>query len=138
MGFQGADAKYVLLTGEQLFKYTNNFTGTPTPSSITLTGTPFNMSSNNAKWYYKKPSDTNYTLISSNNNKMEFVLNHNDSILFANNNKVVTVKFDIDGYYDEMTIAKVSDGSSGSDGEDGYFVLLTNENHTVPCEITAM
>lgn len=133
-GFSGADAKYVLLTGEQLFKYTNNFTGTPTPSSITLTGTPFNMSSNNAKWYYKKPSDTNYTLISSNNNKMEFVLNHNDSILFANNNKVVTVKFDIDGYYDEMTIAKVSDGSSGSDGEDGYFVLLTNENHTVPCE----
>lgn len=133
-GFSGADAKYVLLTGEQLFKYTNNFTGTPTPSSITLTGTPFNMSSNNAKWYYKKPSDTNYTLISSNNNKMEFVLNHNDSILFANNNKVVTVKFDIDGYYDEMTIAKISDGSSGSDGEDGYFVLLTNENHTVPCE----
>lgn len=133
-GFSGADAKYVLLTGEQLFKYTNNFTGTPTPSSITLTGTPFNISSSNAKWYYKKSSDTNYTLISANNGKMEFTLNHNDSTLFANNNKVVTIKFDIDGYYDEMTIAKISDGSSGSDGEDGYFVLLTNENHTVPCE----
>lgn len=133
-GFSGADAKYVLLTGEQIFKYTNNFTGTPTPSSITLTGTPFNISSSNAKWYYKKSSDTNYTLISANNGKMEFTLNHNDSTLFANNNKVVTIKFDIDGYYDEMTIAKISDGSSGSDGEDGYFVLLTNENHTVPCE----
>ena len=130
-GFSGADAKYVLLTGEQIFKYTNNFTGIPTPASITLTGTPFNISSNNAKWYYKKSNDTNYTLISSNNGKMEFTLNHNDSTLFANNNKVVTVKFDIDGYYDEMTIAKISDGSSGSDG---YFVLLTNENHTVPCE----
>lgn len=133
-GLPGADAKYVLLTGEQIFKYTNNFTGTPTPSSITLTGTPFNISSSNAKWYYKKSSDTNYTLISANNGKMEFTLNHNDSTLFANNNKVVTIKFDIDGYYDEMTIAKISDGSSGSDGEDGYFVLLTNENHTVPCE----
>lgn len=133
-GFSGADAKYVLLTGEQIFKYTNNFTGTPTPSSITLTGTPFNISSSNVKWYYKKSSDTNYTLISANNGKMEITLNHNDSTLFANNNKVVTIKFDIDGYYDEMTIAKISDGSSGSDGEDGYFVLLTNENHTVPCE----
>ncbi len=136
-GFSGADAKYVLLTGEQLFKYTNNFTGTPTPSSITLTGTPFNMSSNNAKWYYKKSNDTNYTLISSNNGKMDFTVNHEDNILFANDNKVVTIKFDIDGHYDEMTIAKISDGSSGadgSDGEDGYFVLLTNENHSIPCE----
>lgn len=133
-GFSGADAKYVLLTGEQLFKYTNNFTGTPTPSSITLTGTPYNISSVNSKWYYKKSSDSDYTLISSNNGKMDFTVNHEDNILFANNNKVVTIKFDIDGYYDEMTIAKISDGSSGSDGEDGYFVLLTNENHTVPCE----
>lgn len=133
-GFSGADAKYVLLTGEQLFKYTNNFTGTPTPSSITLTGTPYNISSVNSKWYYKKSSDSDYTLISSNNGKMDFTVNHEDNMLFANNNKVVTIKFDIDGYYDEMTIAKISDGSSGSDGEDGYFVLLTNENHTVPCE----
>lgn len=133
-GFSGSDAKYVLLTGDQLFKYSNNFTGTPTPSSITLTGTPYNISTNNAKWYYKKANDSDYTLIPSNNGNMEFTINHNDSTLFSNNNRVVTIKFDIDGYYDEMTIAKISDGGNGSEGEDGYFVLLTNENHTVPCE----
>ena len=35
-GADGSDAKYITVSGEQVFKYTNNFSDTPTPSSIAL------------------------------------------------------------------------------------------------------
>lgn len=38
-GDSGTPAKYVIVNGEQVFKFSNNFSGAPTPSTITLSAT---------------------------------------------------------------------------------------------------
>ena len=111
-GSAGADAKYVTVSGEQVFKYTNNFTGTPTPSSITLTANVYNTTST-GKWQYSNGSSwvdcgvtaktltvqpTSYTLSSL---------------------KRVTVRYIVNNVYDTLTVVAVSDGANGVDGQDG-------------------
>ena len=128
-GIKGDTAKYVTLEGEQLFKYKSNFTGTPSPASITLTGKRYGISSGNTKWYYK--TTDSWTQITSANGSNTLTITPND---YFGSSRVVTIKYEVDTYSDQITIAKVSDGATGNAGKDAYYVYLTNEAHVVACD----
>ena len=128
-GVKGDTAKYVTLEGEQLFKYKNNFTGTPSPTSITLTGKRYGISSDNIKWYYK--TTDSWTQITSANGSNTLTITPND---YFGSSRVVTIKYEVDTYSDQITIAKVSDGATGNAGKDAYYVYLTNEAHVIACD----
>ena len=132
-GTNGTNAQYVIINGESAFKYGPNYSGTPSPSSITLTRQLFNVSGgkwqhyNGTAWTDFNPAQTGQTL----------QLTHNmANTLFANiSNKQMRVRYYInDKIFDEMTLVKLADGANGSNGADAYTVTLTNESHTVVCE----
>ena len=61
-GTDGTAAKYVRVAGDQVFVYANNFSGNPTPTSITLTATLVGTSG--YQWSYKQAGQTSFTNIS--------------------------------------------------------------------------
>ena len=132
-GTDGASAQYVIINGESAFKYGPNYSGTPTPSSITLTRQLFNVSGgkwqhhNGTAWTDFIPAQTGATITIAHNMA---------NTLFANiSNKQMRVRYYVnDKIFDEMTLVKLADGANGSNGADAYTVTLTNESHTVVCE----
>lgn len=139
-GPAGANAQYMIVTGEQVFKYTNNFSGTPSPSQIALTAQATGITSPSYQWSYRVPGSTSVTNISGATSS-SFTLTHNNSIWGSH--KQLTLRCTSSGKYDEITIVKVSDGSpgangtngtNGTNGADAYTIVLTNESHTFPAE----
>lgn len=147
-GAQGSHAQTVTLSGEQVFKYTNNFTGTPTPSNIKVQATVQNISNPTYVWTFRRAGETTWNPITSATtaNQNYFDLLHNNSTIFNSNSvKSVTIRCAVGSVYDEATIVKVSDGATGANGTNGtngtngsdaYTVVLTNENHTFPASST--
>ena len=131
-GATGEAAKYVVMSGEQIFKYENNYTDTPTPEVITFTTSTHGIVNETYKWEYKLPNTDTWNTI-PNANSDTYSLAHNDSLIFNNSNiRSVQIKCTVnDIVSDEMTVVKVCDGGQG---EDAYSVILTNESHTFPCE----
>lgn len=119
-GQDGASAKFVIMNGEQAFKYTNNFTGNPTPTSITLATTVYNVNNPTYKWSFKRAGETTWNTISGATSG-NYSLTHNNSTIFNSNNvKSVTLRCTVNNdIFDEMTIVKVSDGANGTNGKDG-------------------
>ena len=136
-GTDGTAAKYVRVAGDQVFIYTNNFSGNPTPTSITLTATLTGTSG--YQWSYKQAGQTSFTNISGATSQT-YALAHNNSTVWGSA-KSVTIRCTSGGVYDEMTIAKVSsgtngtngkngkDGAAGKNGADAYTIILGNESH---------
>lgn len=142
-GTDGTAAKYVRVAGDQVFIYTNNFSGNPTPTSITLTATLTGTSG--YQWSYKQVGQTSFTNISGATSQT-YALAHNNSTVWGSA-KSVTIRCTSGGVYDEMTIAKVSSGTNGKNGKDGtngtngkdgaagkngadaYTIILGNESH---------
>ena len=114
-GTDGTAAKYVRVAGDQVFIYTNNFSGDPTPTSITLTATLTGTSG--YQWSYKQAGQTSFTNISGATSQT-YALAHNNSTVWGSA-KSVTIRCTSGGVYDEMTIAKVSSGTNGTNGKDG-------------------
>ena len=142
-GTDGAAAKYVRVSGDQVFAYSNNFTGNPTPTSITLTATLTGTSG--YQWSYKQAGQTSFTNISGATSQT-YALAHNNSTVWGSA-KSVTLRCTSGGVHDEMTVVKVSsgatgatgspgkdgaDGSPGKNGADAYTVILGNESHSFP------
>lgn len=142
-GTDGTAAKYVRVAGDQVFIYANNFSGNPTPTSITLTATLTGTSG--YQWSYKQAGQTSFTNISGATSQT-YALAHNNSTVWGSA-KSVTIRCTSGGVYDEMTIAKVSSGTNGTNGKDGtngtngkdgaagkngadaYTIILGNESH---------
>ena len=79
-GLYGENAKYVSINGNQLFRYRDNFTSTPNPTSITLTGTRNNIpSTTTSRWYYRVSESDNWTEITSSRNLDVLTINHDSS-----------------------------------------------------------
>ena len=124
-GIDGANAKYVKISGEQTFKYSPGFTGTPIPSTIVVTRTLYNTTGgkwqyfNGSQWTDFSPSQTGATL------EVTPTLGH----FATSSNKIMRIRFMVsETIFDEMSIAKLADGQSGTDA---YTILLTNPSHTV-------
>ena len=115
-GASGADAKYVIVAGEQVFKYINNFSGTPTPSQITLAAEAVGIDSPSYQWSYRVPGATTATNIVGATNST-YTLTHDNGIWGSH--KQLTLRCTSSGRYDEVTLVKVSDGTNGTDGING-------------------
>lgn len=144
-GVQGDSAQTVTLSGEQVFKYTNNFTGVPTPSSIKIQASVQNISNPTYVWEFRRAGETAWSTITSatNANQNYYTLPHDNSTIFNSSSvKSVTIRCKVGDKYDELTIVKVSDGAQGAQGvqgeqgKDAYTVILTNETHTFPASST--
>ncbi|WP_343348628.1 phage tail spike protein [Terrisporobacter petrolearius] len=114
-GKDGEPAKYVRVAGEQVFKYTSGFAGTPTPSVITIASSVIGVTNPSRVWSYKTPSMSNYVNMSSTD--ANIVIMHNDVIWGGS--KSITVRCSVGDKYDEITLVKVSDGVNGTDGLNG-------------------
>lgn len=129
-GFDGTDAAYVMVIGEQIFKYTSNAT-TPIPATITLLATAFNIGTPTYKWYWALPGTADWQELV---NETTNVLTVSPSGSYFSGNNEVTFKCEVTSdnggvtYMDMMTINKLYDGK---DGEGSYRAVLTNEAHTV-------
>lgn len=131
----GLDAKYVILSGEQVFKYSSNFSGTPTPANIKLTATKFNITKS-GKWQYKNASGSWVDLANGTTSNID-TTSIGPSTGLLSSAKSMQVRYIVDNIYDEITIVKVSDGANGANGADAYTVVLTNESHTFPGSTSA-
>ena len=117
-GASGSNAEYITVTGEQVFKYTNNFSGTPTPSSITLTATKFN-TTDTGKWQYKNASGTWTDCTLNDNAVTSLTLNISPTSYLLSSEKQMSVRYIVGSLYDEISIVKVSDGAKGDTGATG-------------------
>ena len=124
-GSDGRDAAYVIVSGENTFKYAPNFIGTPTPSSIVLTRSLFNVTG--GKWQYF--DDTSWVDFNPVQTGATLEITPTMAHFATSSNKVMRVRYFINSsVYDETSIVKVADGAAGANA---FTVILDNETHTV-------
>ena len=126
-GSAGTDAQYVIVTGDQAFKYLSGSV-LPTITSITLTANLFG-GLTTYDWEYW--NGTSWVNLSGTQNQQTYILAYNNS---AWTDSKLRIRCLSSGKYDEITIVKLYDGIKGDTGQaaiDGY---LTNENITVPTD----
>lgn len=109
---QGNQATTVTITGEQFFKYTNNYTGTPTPNQIKVTANVFN-STETGKWQY----DNNGTWVDC--GVTDKVLTLLPTQYTLSSLRRVTLRYYVDSVFDTFTVACISDGANGTNGING-------------------
>ena len=146
-GASGSNAKYVTVTGEQVFKYTNNFSGNPTPQVIKVTATPFNIANPVYVWEYKQVGSTTWQPISTttNANSDNYDVSHNNTTIWGSGStavKQVTIRCTVNGVSDEISLVKVSDGAKGDTGATGSsgvgissiteYYAISSSNTTAP------
>lgn len=131
-GFDGVDAAYVMLTGEQVFKYDK--TNKVTPTSITLTAAIYNVESPVITWSWSIAGENSWTTL-ENEQGTQLIVSPNGSY-FSSGVKEVTFRVEVttsygggSTYMDMLTINKLYDGV---DGESPYRATLSNESHTLP------
>ena len=131
-GQNGSNAQYIMVTGEQVFKYTDNYSGTPTPQNITLSTTLYNINNATYQWSYRQSGSTSWTNINGATSS-KYTLAHNNSSIFVNDSKSVSIRCVVNSSLsDEITVVKVTDGTSGKDGQDGQdgkSVIAINEKY---------
>lgn len=140
-GDPGDSAKYVIITGEQVFKYPQDGS-TPTPENIILTASVYG-GLTGYSWQYWTGSV--WANLSGTQNAQIYTLAHNNTAWGTNN--TLRVRCLSGGFFDEITIVKVQDGVNGVDGRDGtngvngtngsdglpaVLGLLSNHAHAVP------
>jgi hypothetical protein len=132
-GDAGSNAKYVVVSGEQAFKFLSGNT-TPTATSITITATLFGgltgylwQAYNGYNWvdfknYYTEVSTNTPTV----DNTSTLTLYYDNKAWSSTSLRIRCVSGDAT---DEITIVKLTDGVNGKNAIVGY---LTNESVTVP------
>lgn len=132
-GFDGVDASYLMITGEQLFH--TDYTGLDAkPSTITLTASLFGITLDTVtlQWYYKINGEASFTIMDNEVNYFLYVspigkyYANSDEVTFK---CVATVINSDKTYEDIMTVSKIRDGRNG---DNVYLGTLTNEAQTVP------
>ena len=130
------NAKYVVLSGDNTFKYDDKSDSTPTPVNLKITAEVFNIDSYTLKWQYKNANDTVYKDITSDVGSLISgnTLTINDTKLFDAGVKNIVIKCiaidssDSKQYFSTFSVFKVYDGSNGSDGSDSKTVKITGIN----------
>lgn len=134
-GFDGVDAAYVVLTGEQVFKYKKEDPTVAVPKDITLSASVYGLTGAvyTTAWFWSVAGNYNWTQI-ENAVGSNLVVNPNGT--YFTNTEEVTFKVEVSvlggsTYSDMLTVNKLRDGI---DGESTYRGRLTNEAHTVAAD----
>lgn len=120
---KGWDAQYVMLSGEQVFKYTDNFTGEPTPTTINIKAVAYGINNPTYKWEYKQINQSIWSTISSatTNNQDYYNLDYNNKTIWGSDStgiRQVSIRCTVNNTYSDMiTIYKVSDGANGDNAK---------------------
>lgn len=131
-GFDGVDASYVILSGEQIFKYPGD--GSVSPTSITLYANAYGLSNPIYSWFWSVAGNNSWTQLTNEVTDQLVVspnanyFNNTDEVTFK---VIVTSEFGGLQYMDMMTINKIYDGK---DGISPYRATLSNESHTVAAQ----
>ena len=133
-GSMGESAKYVIVNGEQIFRYSDTeMLSIPSPKNIVISASIYNINTTNIKWYYKKPSDTNWTELNPSiqsrglTGKSQFIVDPNGS--YWNGATSLTFACFVDNnFYDELTIVKLAEGNS-------FSAILSNESQTIATDV---
>ena len=129
-GTNGLDAKYVVVNGDQAFKFLAG-SSTPVSSSIVLTASLFGGITGYQWQYYSAGTWTNI----SGATLQTYTVAYNDATLWAGNPQSIRIRcLSTTSYYDEITIVKLYDGANGTNGTNGVSSvtgLLTNESAVV-------
>lgn len=121
---KGQDAKSLVLIGGQILRYeTPDYSDIPTPHRSTVTAKTVGLSGT-PKWYVR--DNTTWNLLEGQVGT-ELTFMYNDAIIWGNR-KETTIKCELEGYEDELTLVKLATGGNGTDA---IAVILTNESHTV-------
>ena len=121
---KGQDAKSLVLIGGQILRYeTPDYSDIPTPHRSTVTAKTVGLSGT-PKWYVR--DNTAWNLLEGQVGT-ELTFMYNDAIIWGNR-KETTIKCELEGYEDELTLVKLATGGNGTDA---IAVILTNESHTV-------
>ena len=100
-GATGAASQHVIVNGEQVFKYTNNFSGNPTPTNITLTATKVNTTAT-GKWQYLNGSTwTDCSTDASILNSTTFNVSPTFGTLNGNG-RSIRIRYIVGSIYDEI------------------------------------
>lgn len=133
-GWNGEDAAYVYMSGEQFFHYKSGAT-IPEPTSITITADSFNILNPTYKWYWSIAGMYDWQLL-ANETANKLVVSYNGVYFTSTGKDEISFKCEVIGdgssYSDFMTINKVRDG------ENVYRAILTNENTSVPASSTGV
>lgn len=137
----GEDAKYIKLRYNNVFKYPNKTSTTPTPTSIDISMDIFNITNYSIAWKYLNSSGSYVDVVSGTGcviSSDKKTLTINDRALFVNDIcKIKAICTDTTynkQYVDEAIIYKQydgNDGNNGNDGADAYSCVLTNESDTI-------
>lgn len=117
---------------------------TPSPTSITVTAAVQNIDSPTYLWSYKRAGEADYTPLAGSASTLTIA---HDSALWTIVDTIqtgtdgttqtikipsnlLTIRCSAGGVSDEITLAKLYDGTAGENGEDAITVILTNESHT--------
>lgn len=129
-GFNGEDAAYVYMSGEQFFHYKTGKT-VPENTTITLTADSFNIINPTYKWYWAIAGTYDWQLLSNETNST-LVVSYNGIYFTSTKKDEISFKCVVSGagaeFSDFMTINNVRDG------ENVYRGILTNENTGVPAD----
>ena len=121
---KGQDAKSLVLIGGQILRYeTPDYSDIPTPHRSTVTAKIVGLSGT-PKWYVR--DNTTWNLLEGQVGT-ELTFMYNDATIWGNR-KETTIKCELEGYEDELTLVKLATGGNGTDA---ITVILTNESHTV-------
>lgn len=121
---RGENAKSLIVTGNQILKYSSSdYTGIPTPHQSILTATAQGLIGTPI-WYYKNGDEWE---VIQNQTELQLTITHSHPLIWGDR-KETTIKCELDGFSDEISLVKLTDGS---DGNDSISVILTNESHTV-------
>lgn len=121
---KGQDAKSLMLIGGQILRYeTPDYSDIPSPHRSTITAKIVGLSGT-PKWYVR--DNTTWNLLEGQVGT-ELTFMYNDTTIWGNR-KETTIKCELEGYEDELTLVKLATGGNGADA---ITVILTNESHTV-------
>ena len=125
------ELRYCSITGESVFLY-NSEGSLVGNDNIVLTANLTNVSV--SQWQYKNSAGNFVAMTTTHNSSITGqTINISASENGIFNNDVATIKLVTSdpSVYDVHTITKIRDGAAG---KDVYSVVLSNENHTLPCD----
>ena len=137
-GATGTAAKVVTLTATTQVLSVPSGGGATTPATSVVTGTA--QGTTISVWQYSVDGGAFSSTVPTGVSRAGNVVTITGGTMTA---KTIAVLMGDGTVSDTLTIAKVSDGAAGADGDDGppgadaYTVLLTNESHTFPGSISA-
>ncbi len=138
-GESGQSAKYVTISGDQIFRYADSaMTSIPDPAQITLTASIYNVNATKVEWFYRTSNTSDWQPVQGQTKlyksvqdgltgKSEYIVNPSASMWSGKTSLTFACIVDND-YYDAVSVIKLAEGET-------YSAILTNENQTVSTDI---